>query len=46
MRPHNGMLNAIFSMGTETDLQSCLAGLSSYIAQLQSELLPGFLMDL
>ncbi len=46
MRPHNGMLNAIFSMGTETDRQSCLAGLSSYIAQLQSELLPGLLMDL
>lgn len=46
MRPHNGMLNAIFSMGTETGRLSCLAGLSSYIAQLQSELLPGFLMDL
>jgi len=46
MRPHNGMLNAIFSMGTETDRQSCLVGLSSYITQLQSELLPGFLMDL
>jgi hypothetical protein len=46
MRPHNGMLNAIFSMGAETDSKSCLTGLSSYVTHLESELLPGFLMDL
>jgi hypothetical protein len=46
MRHHNGMLNAIFSMGTETDSKSCLTGLSSYITHLQSELLQGFLLNL
>ncbi len=45
MRQHSGMLNAIFSMGTETSLEDCLAGLSSYIEHLQSELGPGFLLD-
>lgn len=45
IRPHNGMLNAIFSMGTETPLEDCMAGLSSYIEHLRSELGPGFLLD-
>lgn len=46
MRPYNGMLNAVFSRGMETSLEECRAGLSSYIAHLQSELAPGFLLEL
>jgi hypothetical protein len=46
MRPHNGMLNAVFSSGTATSTEHCLQGLSSYIEHLRSELVPKFLLDL
>lgn len=37
LRPYNRMLNAVFSMGAETPLDQCLAGLSSYIEYLRVE---------
>jgi hypothetical protein len=46
LRPHNGMLNAIFSMGASTSFEHCVAGLSSYLGEMTRDLGPNFLLKL
>ena len=46
LRPFNGMLNSIFSMGVESTKENCIAGLSSYLREMDRDLGPTFLLDL
>lgn len=46
MREHNGMLNAVFSMGARTSKAQCCDGLSSYLSALTRELGSSFLLDI
>jgi len=43
LREHNGMLNAIFSMGENTSEAHCRDGLSSYLAEMSRDLGASFL---
>jgi len=45
LREHNGMLNAVFSMGTQTSESHCREGLASYLAELAQDLGASFLLN-
>ena len=46
LREHNSMLNAVFSMGTQTPEDHCREGLSSYLSALTRDLGPSFLLNI
>jgi hypothetical protein len=46
LRPYNGMLNAVFSAGTNSSLQNCAEGLSSYLAEMSRDLGSSFLLKI
>jgi hypothetical protein len=45
LRPYNGMLNAVLSMGADSHQTHCHAGFSSYVRDLVREVGPDLLLD-